>query len=242
MRLIFPGTKGEIEEESPEHRFHSNLLIYHKNTSLIIDLGEKYSPELYISLNKFDAMLITHAHPDHYIWTKRSEDAVNIPVYLTEETLNYTGSKPVNFKIIKAEKEFNINDINICAYNVIHSLRCPAVCYRIKGNRTLIYAPDILDIESPKELVFKGVDVLIADGSSVNVNMVRRRDDKLFGHAMIKTIVNWCKKYNIKRLLITHCGKQIVTGNKREIEEMISAYSEGAVDWQIAYDGFEVEV
>ena len=82
MRLFFPGTKGEIEEESPEHRFHSSLLIYHKNTRLVIDLGEKHSPELGGNLKKFDSMLITHAHPDHYIWTKRQENTISIPVYL----------------------------------------------------------------------------------------------------------------------------------------------------------------
>ena len=242
MRLFFPGTKGEIEEESPEHRFHSSLLIYHKNTRLVIDLGEKHSPELGRNLNQFDSMLITHAHPDHYIWTKRQENTISIPVYLTEETLNYSNYRPVSYKIIKPGKEFGIKDLRICAYNVIHSLRCPAVCFKISGDSTVLYAPDILDTEKPKEKVFQGLDVFIADGSSINLNMVRRREDKLFGHAMVKTIVNWCKKYDIKKLIVTHCGKQIVTGNKKVIGELISGYAKDMVEWQIAYDGLEVEV
>ena len=242
MKLIFPGTRGEIEEFSSEHRFHTNLSISYKDTSLLIDLGEKYSPDLEGSLNSFDALLITHAHPDHYIWTKRSYETINIPVYLTSETLNYSKNRPSNYKIIYSEQEFAINDLHIRVHDVLHSLRCPAVCYRISGDSTIIYAPDILDTEKPKEIVFKGIDVLVADGSSININMVRRRDDKLFGHAMVRTVINWCRKYNIKKLIITHCGKQIVTGAGHEIEKIISGYAGDAVKWQIAHDGLELEV
>ncbi len=242
MRLIFPGTKGEIEEENPEHRFHSNLIIDYKNTRLLIDLGEKYSSSLEGRLNDFYALLITHAHPDHYIWTKKAENSIKIPVYLTLETLNYSSNRPENFKVIKVGEEFNINELYICAYDVIHSIRCPAICYRIRGDKNVIYAPDILDTVKSKEEVFKGADILIADGSSINVNMVRRKGDMLFGHAMIKTIFGWCKKYNIQKLFITHCGRQIVTGTKEEIKDMLLKYSEGIVDWNIAYDGYEVDV
>ena len=68
-KLIFLGTKGEIEEETPVHRYHSSMVLETGETKLLIDYGllrhrvlEEISP---------DAVLITHAHPDHYSWLKQ---------------------------------------------------------------------------------------------------------------------------------------------------------------------------
>jgi ribonuclease BN (tRNA processing enzyme) len=242
MKLIFPGTKGEIEEESPEHRYHTSIEIRYKNTHLLVDLGVKHAPDIVGRLNNFDAIFITHAHPDHYIWTKKELNTGKTPVYLTEVTLDYGKNRPLLYKIIKEEQEIIIKDLSIEAFNVIHSIRCPAVCFRIEGDKNILYAPDILDTEKPKDIVFKNIDILVADGSSINVNMVRRKGDSLFGHAMIKTIINWCKKYSINKLIITHCGKQIVTGDNKHIKTKISDYSGGIVEWQIAYDGLEITI
>jgi ribonuclease BN (tRNA processing enzyme) len=242
MRLIFPGTKGEIEEQSPKHRFHSSLIVEYLNTRILIDLGEKYSTSLEKKINSFDALLITHAHPDHYIWTLREENRVKIPVYLTKATLEYSQNKPLNTNLIEDGRQFVVKDLKVTPFNVIHSLRCPAICFKIEGDRAVLYAPDILDTEQPKKVVFSGVSILIADGSSIDVNLVRRRDDKLFGHAMIKTIINWCRKYNINELIITHCGKQVVTGDEKEIMNKIFKYAEIKINIQIAYDGFKIDI
>lgn len=244
MLLEFPGTRGEIEEESSKHRYHSSLIIKERNTYILIDFGEKYAPSLKDRIGDFDALLITHAHPDHYIWTLREEKEIKIPVCLTEVTLNYSQNKPLNYRIVNPGESFKIKDLNITAYNVIHSLRCPAVCYRVEGSKVLVYSPDIVDVDDSegksngKKKVFEGVDILIADGSSLDVNMVRRRDNKLFGHARIKTIAGWCKKYGIRDLIITHCGKQLVTLDEKELESKLTQYSEGKVDIKIAYDGY----
>ena len=44
----------------------------------------------------------------------------------------------------------------------------------------MIYAPDILDTEEPKENIFLGVETLIADGSSFDINLVRKRGCLLY--------------------------------------------------------------
>jgi ribonuclease BN (tRNA processing enzyme) len=242
MRLKFPGTKGEIEENSIKHEYHTSLIIEQTDTRILVDFGEKHSPGLESFVNSFNAILITHAHPDHYIWTIKEETGITIPVYLTQVAFNYSSHKPLNYKIISAGKSFNIKGLLVTPYNVVHSLRCPAVCFKIKGDKTIIYAPDILDTEEPKEKVFKNVDLIVADGSSVNINLVRRKDDKLFGHAMVKTIMGWCKKYSIKDLIITHCGKQIVTSDEKIIENKLHEYSENKVNFIIAYDGMELDI
>ena len=80
-KLVFLGTKGEIEESSPKHRYHSSLLIISSETRLLIDYGRLRK----CSLEEIEpnAILITHAHPDHYAWLKENIKT-EIPVYLTE--------------------------------------------------------------------------------------------------------------------------------------------------------------
>ncbi|MCL4415524.1 MAG: MBL fold metallo-hydrolase [Actinobacteria bacterium] len=242
MILEFPGTKGEIEESSLLHNYHSSIIINYKDTKVIIDYGEKHAPGLDNEINHFDAVLITHAHPDHYIWTKKDDKSVLTTVYLTKITYDYSKYKPLNFNIVEHNKEFKIKNLIFTPVNLIHSLRCPAVCYKIRNNKNLIYAPDILDFEIPKEDLLKDIDFLIADGSSINVNLVRSRDGKLFGHAMLKTIIGWCKKAGIRNLIITHCGKQIVSSDEKEVYGKLFEYGENKVNIEIAFDGYKKEI
>jgi len=242
MIIEFPGTRGEIEESSKKHKYHSSLIVSYKYTNILVDFGAKYNPELLNEIKKLDFILITHAHPDHYIWTFKREDEIDIPVYLTADTLNYSNNKPRTYKIIKAGRKYNLKDLEIKAYKVMHSLNCPAVGYRIRGDRTIVYAPDILDFEGDKKEILKGIDLLIADGSSVNINMVRRKNNRLFGHTMIRTIIGWCKKYGITKLVITHCGKQILNMDSRELRDRLEEYSEGRVDVTVAYDGYRMKL
>ena len=242
MILEFPGTRGEIQEYSSKHKYHSSLIIRYKKTNILIDFGEKHAPYLERKINDFDAIIITHAHPDHYIWTVKEEKRVTTAVYLTEVALNYSKNKPLNYKIIEAGKEIKIKDLILKAYKVIHSLRCPAVCYKIKNYKSIVYAPDIVDIEEEKEKVFKNVDILIADGSSLNINMVRRKDNKLFGHTRIRTIIGWCIKYGVTNLIITHCGRQLVTMDEEELKNNLNKYAGGKVNVEVAYDGYLKEI
>jgi len=242
MIIEFPGTRGEIEESSSIHLYHSSLIIKYKNTRALVDFGIKYNPLLIGKINDFDFILITHAHPDHYIWTLEDENRINIPVYLTRVTLDYGKYKPIDSKIIESDKKYRLKDLDITAYKVIHSLRCPAVGYKIKGDKTIIYAPDILDFEENKEIILDGTNLLIADGSSLNINMARQKEGNLFGHTRIKTVIGWCKKYGIGRLIVTHCGKQIVTMDNKELNARLEEYSEGKIDVAVAYDGYSIEL
>jgi ribonuclease BN (tRNA processing enzyme) len=242
MILEFPGTRGEIEESSRSHKYHSSLIVSYKNTRILIDYGEKHSPALEKTIHTFDGLFITHAHPDHYIWTLKDEPSIKIPVYLTRTTYDYSTHKPANPEIIEEGKEMDLKDLRITPLKVIHSFRCPAVCYRVEGGKNIIYAPDLIDIKSGKEKAFINLDCLVADGSSLYTNMVRNRDGVLFGHTRIKTVINWCKEYKIEKLFITHCGKQVVTMDKKDLDKKIEQYSGGAVKVTVAYDGFRTRL
>jgi Predicted exonuclease of the beta-lactamase fold involved in RNA processing len=230
-KLIFLGTKGEIEEETPVHRFHSSLIIESGETRVLIDYGLLRQR----SLDDIapDAVLITHAHPDHYSWLKEDIQS-GIPVYCTQETLDYGKFKPENARVVIPMKQFRIGGVRCSAYRVIHSIRCPAVGWKLgMEGKTLVYNSDLVDIED-KDSVLEGVDYYIGDGSAVRANLVRRRGDVLFGHTRVITQVHWCQKFGIKNIIFTHLGKETL----REESNFKADHPEVI----FAYDGMELEI
>lgn len=229
--LTFLGTKGEIEEETEGHRFHSSMLVESGGTRLLIDYGllrcytmDEIAP---------DAILITHAHPDHYSWLKQDVQSA-VPVYLTQETLDYGKFKPQNSHVIAPMEKFKVGGFECMAYRVIHSIRCPAVGWKLTfEGKTLVYNSDLVDIEE-KEAVLNRVDYYVGDGSAVKANLVRRRGDVLFGHTRIITQIHWCEKFGIKHILFTHLGKETL----REEENLKNEHPEIVT----ASDGLEIEV
>jgi phosphoribosyl 1,2-cyclic phosphodiesterase len=230
-KLTFLGTKGEIEEETVRHRFHSSLLVESQGTRLLIDYGllhrhtlEEIAPQ---------GILVTHAHPDHYSWLKQDVQSIT-PVYLTQETLDYGKFKPQNSHVITPMDEFKVGVFECMAYRVLHSIRCPAVGWKLKfEGKMLVYNPDLVDIVE-KDAVLTGVDYYIGDGSAVKANLVRRRGDVIFGHTRIITQIHWCEKFGIKHIIFTHLGKETLgeEGNlKKEHPEIV-----------MAYDGLEMEI
>ncbi len=228
-RLWFPGTKGEIEESSHKHKYHSSLLMEEADTRLLIDYGDlhKYS----IEELEPTAILITHAHPDHYAWLHANIET-GVPVYLTQETLDYGKHRPRQPQVVEPGRPFTIGPFHCLAYRVIHSIRCPAVGYKISvSEKTIIYNPDLVDIVE-KDEVLSGVDCYIGDGSAIKANLVRRRGDALFGHTRISTQVNWCRQRGISRIYFTHLGKETIEHE----EEFVSTHGEIT----LAYDGMKL--
>lgn len=228
-KLIFLGTKGEIEESTEKHQYHSSLLLISQNYRLLIDHGMIHKMDL--TTITPDGILVTHAHPDHYIWLNE-EVNIQVPVYLTNDTYNYGKYKPSQSNIIKPGIPFQLGPFNCLAYQVIHSLRCPTVGYKIyvEGNK-IAYNPDLIDIIN-KDNILYDVSYYVGDGSAIRSNLVRRRANQLFGHTRIITQINWCHKFGIKNIVFTHLGKEIITKE----EELTKSYPEII----LAYDGMEL--
>lgn len=230
-KLIFLGSKGEIEEFTDKHQFNASLLIVSGDTRLLVDYGKlrRYTLEEL----RPDAILITHAHPDPYAWLYE-DIKTSIPVFVTQETYNYGKYRPDNPRIFQQGEDYTVGTIAWSAYRVEHSIRCPAVGFKLKvDGKTLVYNSDLVSIIEP-EKILSGADYYIGDGSSIQANLVRRREDRIVGHTRMSTQINWCTKYQIKNIIFTHLGKETL-GKEEEFKQ---AHPEVV----LAYDGMEVEI
>jgi ribonuclease BN (tRNA processing enzyme) len=235
VRLTFLGTRAEIDEKTESHYYHSSLLLQVYQPSpfrLVIDYGKIHAYDL--SILKPDAILITHAHPDHYIWAIEEANHA-VPVYLTHEALNYGNFAPVNPKVFSPYKLFSLGPLQIFPYRVIHSIHCPAVGFKIQlpDDQVLIYNPDLVDIIA-KEKILPDSDYYIGDGSTIQTNLVRKKGAMLYGHTRISAQIKWCKKCGIENIIFTHIGKDTL----REENHFLKIYPEAI----LAYDEMKLTV
>lgn len=240
MKLTFLGTRGEIDARTSRHRMHTSLLVSWRRSHVMIDCGadwrrrrvEKVSPT---------AILLTHAHSDHADGLK---NGTSCPVFATQESWNTMRPGPIPERaIVEPRSPFYIHGIRFEAFPVDHSLRAPAVGYRISTDRTsLFYAPDIVRIHDQKEAL-AGTLLYVGDGASITRPIVRKRGDTLIGHASIRTQLEWCREEGVPKAVFTHCGTQIVSGDERVMNETVASLGRQlGVGTKIAFDGMELSL
>jgi ribonuclease BN (tRNA processing enzyme) len=125
---------------------------------------------------------------------------------------------------------------------VIHSVRAPTVGYRISAGRvTIFYTPDVVWIHD-REQALGGARIYIGDGATIHQNMIRRdrNSGELIGHATIPQQLTWCRKEGVSKMIVTHCGSEIVSGDERSVRaDLRRLAKERGVEVEIAYDGME---
>ena len=155
---------------------------------MIIDCGGDWLNEALAW--KANAVVITHAHPDHADGLKRGAAC---PVYATREPWKLIGGFPIRDRFtIWPKRKFLIAGMTFVAFSVEHSLRAPAVGYRVTAGRTSIfYCPDLVYIHD-RQAALKGIAAYIGDGATISRSFIRRRGDRLFGHAAVSQQLGWC--------------------------------------------------
>src|SRR5262249_37640461 len=209
MTLVFLGTRGYIEKRTRRHFRHTATLVVHRRRRVMIDCGEDWTRS--VSRIRPDAIVLTHAHPDHALGLR---EGAPCPVYATAESWMMLGRlriAPDLRRIIVPRRCTEIAGVRFEAFPVIHSVRAPAVGYRIiTGAGRIFYVPDVLDLRD-RAAALAGIRLYIGDGATVVRPLVRREriTGTLIGHTSVRTQLGWCREASVPRMIVTHCGTQI---------------------------------
>jgi phosphoribosyl 1,2-cyclic phosphodiesterase len=237
--LTFLGTRGEIDIRSRQHRRHSSLLVRHGDTRIMIDCGADWLGR--IRAIAPTAIVLTHAHPDHAAGLAAGAPC---PVYATKATSDLLRRYPIrDRRRMPLRKVVSIGGVRFQAFPVWHSIRAPAVGYRVSaGNFRFFYLPDVADLPGVLPALHR-IDVYIGDGATIGRSMVREKSGVLIGHAPIRRQLGWCEKAAVRRAIFTHCGSPIVRGDPRQVERIVRVLGrERGVDARIAYDGLTLTI
>ncbi|MCX5921882.1 MAG: MBL fold metallo-hydrolase [Candidatus Dependentiae bacterium] len=239
MKITFLGTRGYIDVKTPRHRRHTSTIISRKGKRIMIDCGQDWLKKVWVL--KPDAIVITHAHPDHAWGLKNGAPC---PVYATKESWALMEKYPIKERhTMEPRKKVEICGVIFETFPVIHSLLAPGVGYRITAEKTSIFVVhDLISIDDRYDAL-KNVKLYVGDGATIVRPMVRRKGDKLFGHTTIRAQLGWCQKEGVPLMVVTHCGTQIVAADGRTVNARIKSLAqERGVEVKVAYDGMKLEV
>lgn len=234
MELTFLGTRGGIEIRSRRHRLHSALLVEQDDFRIMIDCGADWLHRLHAVAPS--AIVLTHAHADH---AAGLVNGAPCPVYAPAATWGLLGRLPIlDRRTVPLRKAVVIGGIRFSAIPVQHSIRAPAVGYRVSANdRCFVYLPDVAELPKAAD-VLRGIDVYIGDGATVRRSMVRRKGGELVGHASIVHQLDWCAKAHVQLAVFTHCGSPIVRAATHVIDNVVARLGqERGLNVRIACDG-----
>ena len=238
MKLCFLGTRGEIEARSRSHRRHSVLQVSHRRRALLIDCGRDWLGALpHVDA---EALLLTHAHPDHAAGLRAG---CPWPVHASEETWSALSRYPLHERrLVRPGHHEQIAGMSVEAFPVEHSLRAPALGYRIAAGRSVVfYAPDLVAVDGLGD-AFGGLDLYVGDGAAIGRSIVRYRARKPIGHASIRVQLDWCAQHGVGRAVFTHCGSEILRDGRAAAARVAALGAERGVRASIAHDGLELVV
>jgi phosphoribosyl 1,2-cyclic phosphodiesterase len=217
---------------------HTSLMVSYRSADVMIDCGLDW-------LGKFErlhpnAIVLTHAHPDHAWGLKNGAPC---PVYAPQKTWETLAPcRVADGHLIEERKPTKICGITFEAFPVEHSILAPAVGYRVSAGRACIfYVPDLIFIHD-RAAALQNVQIYIGDGATVTRSFIRRRGKTLIGHSPVRTQLTWCEKEGVSQAIITHCGSEIVTGDERKLSAQLRALATNrGVKVCIAYDGMKLK-
>ena len=133
--------------------------VEHENSRILLDFGipleamevkdykiEDFKPNI---KSKYDAVFISHAHPDHYGLLELLDN--NTPIYATADTCEIlknitpltTKFQTENLNLIPLEATIDIGDIKITPHSIDHSIAGACALEITCCNKTILYTGDI---------------------------------------------------------------------------------------------------
>lgn len=228
MKITVLGTRGEIEESAPYHSKKSGVLL---NDTLLLDIGDKkfleYNPR---------SILISHLHPDHAYFVRHHEKPnIEVPIYAPE--------KYDNLAIHVTNEPFTIDGYSIAPIPTIHSLKVKSNAYLITyKEKRVLYTGDMIWIEKEYHHLFGNLDLVITEGSYMRRGgLVRRKDEKIYGHSGIPDLIHLFKNYTSKILFI-HFGAWFYKDIQKARRDFNKLAKENNLEIIVGYDGLEIEI
>lgn len=238
MRLTFLGTRAWIAASNPRHRRHSALLIAYHGARLMVDCGADWRGRL--EQVKPDGIVLTHAHPDH-AWGLA--DGFDGPVLATAETwADLKGYAIAERRTLAPGTPTEFCGFRVEPFRVLHATRAPTVALKLIGDATVLYAPDVVDIDD-RATALAACALYVGDGVSLTHSHVRRAGGTLVGHTTIRAQLGWCADAGVGRALFTHCGREVVEGDEGALESELERMGrERGVEAAFAHDGLAAEL
>lgn len=228
MKLKILGTRGKIPQSAPRYEKYSGILL---DDQILIDVGEveylMYEPE---------AIVFTHFHPDHAFFVSSAEKFdPKIPLYGPEEQELIPHLKTVT-------KEFRVGEFSFTPIPVIHALRLKSFGYLIqKEGKKVLITGDVAWIEKVNLENLPKLDLVVTEASFIRKGgMIRRKNDKIFGHTGIPDLIRLLGPHT-SRILFVHYGSWFFKDIEEAIKQLKS-FENDELEVIIAHDGMEIRV
>lgn len=206
MRVLFLGTRGNIEPSARCHSLHAGILV---DDFLLLDLGEKeylhYEPQ---------CIFVTHLHPDHAVFV-REDISLHVPVYTPEPCPGVPQVRVLSSAV-------TVGEYYVEPIPVVHSVKVTSQALIVEKGKRVLYTSDVAWIEEKYHQKFRDLDLVITDGSFMRTGgMVRkeRRTGKIYGHTGIPDLVHLFEKYT-DHIVFTHFGSWFYRDVKKACERI----------------------
>jgi len=146
------------------------LLVGYRRREVMVDCGLDW-------LNRLPrlrpaAIVLTHAHPDHAAGLRAGAPC---RVYAPAETWGAIDRYPVaDREIVEPRRPLTVLGIEFEAFPVEHSLRAPAVGYRVTAGRAVILLRARSRLDRRRAGGALGVDVYVGDGAGCSSRWTTR--------------------------------------------------------------------
>lgn len=235
----------EAKENPKYERTRPGAVVDTGNTRLLIDASPDIRSQLVKeSINRVDAIFLTHWHADHYSGLGEFEFFVKL---LTKEPLDlYLPNSAVDefaltfphllevFRVIPWEfqKKYVFGDISLTPLQANHGIETAGFLVESKKTR-LAYFPDTAGLPAGTAQKLLGIHYLICDATFYGDNWYPH------SHMNVEQAVALGRSIKARHTILTHLSihySQPVTTAKLE-EELAGDY-----DVMVAYDGLSIEL